>query len=145
MLEHDALPAGITLRVWSLSAPSGAEPVFESAGKWLHPLFELKEFLEQNPQIDPQDLILRDRIIGRAAAFLILQMGIPRAGAEIVSRLALSLFASRGLTLSGDSVVDSISCQTEELLANEDDSEKAWRLLSERRSLALARVQRPGS
>lgn len=145
MLEPAALPPGITLRVWSVSAPPGTAPLFESAGKWLHPLFELKEFLENNRQIDPGYLILRDRIIGRAAAFLIVQMGIKNVGAEIVSRRALSLFASKGLVPSAGTVVDKISCQTEDLLAGVEDFAEAWQLLSERRTRALARAQSAGS
>ena len=145
MAEPGPLPPGITLRVWSLRAPKGAEPIFESKGKWLHPLFELTEFLSLRPEIDPADLILRDRVIGRAAAFLILRMGVTHAGADVVSQRALSLFTQRGWSPTADTIVERIGCQTEDLLAKVDNIDDAWDLLIERRRIALMSLQRPVS
>ena len=144
MLEPEPLPEGVSLRVWSLSAPLGTPPVFESGGKWLHPLFELTEFLGAHPEIDREDLILRDRIIGRAAAFLMIGLGIKHVGGQLVSQRALSLFASRGWKPFAEAIVDKISCQTEDLLAEVNDFDEAWKLLSERRRRALEN-QRLGS
>jgi len=144
LAEAATLPPRVSLRVWRLSDP-GAEPLFESRGKWLHPLFELTEFLESHPEIDPKDLILRDRIVGRAAAFLILRLGIRNVGSDIVSRRALSLFSSRGLSPTAGITVDRIDCKTEDLLAEVEDFDQAWRLLSERRAGARKTLQRSGS
>ena len=44
--------------------------IFTSNGTWLHPLFELEAYLAAQP-IQPDQLILQDKIIGKAAALLI--------------------------------------------------------------------------
>jgi len=145
LLEPGPLPDGVSLQVWRLDDPEGEPPLFESRGKWLHPLFELTEFLALHPQISPSDLILRDRIIGRAAAFLILRMGLLHVGSQIVSQRALSLFAQRGWQPAAETLVERISCQTEDLLADVNDIDEAWDLLQERRQNALRRLQSTGS
>ena len=50
---------------------------FTSAGKWLHPLFELEEYLGARG-IDGSSGEVHDRIVGRASAFLITRLGIRR-------------------------------------------------------------------
>jgi len=45
-------------------------PIFTSFGKWLHPLFELEDYLAEHA-FQPENLILQDKIIGKAAALLI--------------------------------------------------------------------------
>jgi hypothetical protein len=131
------LPPGATLAVWRRSAEDAA-PIFQSGAKWLHPLFELTDFLAGRPDLDPAGLVLRDHIVGRAAAFLILRLGITEASAELASRPAHVLFAARGLVLAADRTVERIDCRTEELLAGVE-GEAAWNLLLERRRAALAR------
>src|SRR5438270_4906863 len=61
-------------------------PIFTSYGKWLHPLFELEDYLA-NHAIEPDKLILQDKIIGKAAALLILRMGFRTVKAGILSSL----------------------------------------------------------
>jgi len=129
-------PEGASLALWSLDA--GAEPIFVHGGRWLHPLFALEAFLAGRPDLDRSRLVLRDRVIGRGAGFLIVRMGIGNAGAALVSRRALELFEARGLPLGAEVLVDRIDCQTEDLLAEVTDPEAAWALLEERRRRALA-------
>ena len=50
-------------------------PIFTSDGKWLHPLFELEDYLTEHA-FQPDKLILQDKIIGKAAAFLIHRLGV---------------------------------------------------------------------
>ena len=50
------------------------KPIFTSFGKWLYPLFELEDYLAEHP-IQPENLILQDKIIGKAAALLIHRLG----------------------------------------------------------------------
>ena len=49
-------------------------PLFTSYGKWLHPLFELEDYLADH-HISPASLVLQDKIIGKAAALLIHRLG----------------------------------------------------------------------
>jgi hypothetical protein len=144
------------MALWPLSALAAGEevgpPLYVSGGKWLHPLFELLEWLsvegpaagsgEHAPFTSAGELFVRDRVIGRAAAFLILRAGIRNAWADVVSDGAMALFAAHGASLDGAERVASIGCQTESLLREVDDPDVAWTLLRDRRALAgrVARV-----
>jgi len=57
----DRLPEGISLQVFN-----GENLIFESSGKWLHPLFDFEEFLKtyEGPR---NDLRSHDSAIGKAA------------------------------------------------------------------------------
>ena len=49
-------------------------PIFTSHGKWLHPLFALEEYLADHA-FQPANLLLQDKIIGKAAALLSHRLG----------------------------------------------------------------------
>ena len=51
----------------SLTILKDGVPVFTSIGKWLHPLFELEDYLAEH-SLEPRNLVLQDKIIGKAAA-----------------------------------------------------------------------------
>ena len=151
------LPDGATMALWPLAALGAGRdggagevtgaPIYMSRGKWLHPLFDLLDLLESEPRtgstVDPNprreidaagELFLRDRVIGKAAAFLILRAGIRHAWADLVSDGALAVFATNGASLGGDERVPAIGCMTEELLRDADDPDRDWTLLSARRA-----------
>ena len=150
-----SLPDGATMALWPLSALAKGmevgEPLYVSSGKWLHPLFDLLDAASPGgPAVagtssqalaSAGDLFLRDRVIGRAAAFLILRAGIRHAWADVVSDGALSLFAAQGAFLGGTERVAAIGCMTEDLLRDVDDPDLAWALLLARRQTALAALQ----
>ena len=69
----------------SLELYLGNELLFSSRGRWLHPLFELEEFLKGN-NYDPRSLLLKDKIICKAAALLIVRLGIVQVRAGILSK-----------------------------------------------------------
>jgi hypothetical protein len=140
------LPEGITLRLYGRPASQDVEawPVlFESSKKWLHPLFELQEFLASHPEIARERLFLRDRIIGLAAAHLILSMQIRQVRTDLASRPAIALLQAQGVTIEAGQAVDAISCITEALLKGKTDPQEILQLLAERRAQSLARLQNP--
>jgi hypothetical protein len=106
-------------------------PIFTSHGKWLHPLFELEEYLAEHP-IQPENLILQDKIIGKAAALLILRMGFQTIKAGVLSRLGEAVLQRHGIAYTSEQLVDRIHCQTEELLATVEDPEEAYQLVKAR-------------
>ena len=91
---------------------SASQPVFSSAGKWLHPLFELEDFLDgAGSGLDRASLSLRDRIAGKAAALLIVRLGITAIASllETKQRMAFEQLVlecaskvSRAIGYSGD-------------------------------------------
>ena len=144
----DKLPDGITMQLYFLGDGSEGSPgkiLFSSSNKWLHPLFELEEFLalhaknESNFEFEggltasSADLFLRDRIIGRAAAFLIIRMGISKVETDIASRHALSLLNTNSVSIETIETIDAIKCITEDLLKDILEPEKVYSILTERR------------
>jgi hypothetical protein len=112
----------------SLEVFSGESLVFSSDQNWLHPIFELEIFLTEN-SYEPADLLLRDRILGKAAALLVIRLGIRRVVAEIMSKLGLEALERHGIQYEYDSLVDRIICRTEELLRDEMDPDRAYELV----------------
>jgi len=110
--------------------PEGT-PIFTSRGKWLHPLFELEDYLAEHA-FQPENLILQDKIIGKAAALLILRMGFQTIKAGVLSRLGEAVLQRHRMAYSYEQLVDRIHCQTEELLATVEDPEEAYRLVKVR-------------
>ena len=103
-------------------------PIFTSYGKWLHPLFELEAYLADHA-VQPENLILQDKIIGKAAALLIHRLRFRIVHAGILSRLGEAVLQRHGIAYTSEQLVDRIHCQTEELLATVEDPEEAYRLV----------------
>jgi len=116
------LPPPLTLRLYK-----SGEVVFSSDKHWLHPLFDLEAFFALSG-LDPAGTCLVDRVTGRAAAFLVVRLGI-----LVLSRRAVPVLDDAGVRHSCREEVDRILCATEDLLAPIQDPEAAWVLLQERR------------
>jgi zinc transport system ATP-binding protein len=111
--------------------PAERRLLFSSRGKWLHPLFELEEFLRREG-LDPGGLLIRDKIVGKAAAMLIVRMGFRRLEAGILSRPGRTVLDNRGIHYLYGELVERILCQTETVLENTWDLEEAYRIVRER-------------
>ena len=118
----------------SLEVFDGDKRIFTHHGRWLHPLFALEEFLLESGA-PPERLRLRDRIIGKAAAMLILRMGISEVYGELTSDLAVDYLEARGASIEWGRRVPRIECRTEELFADVDDTEAAYLELRRRAGL----------
>jgi len=112
----------------SLVVTQNGKEIFTHTGSWLHPLFELEKFLDENG-IDPATLFLQDKIVGRAAAFLIVGMGITRVKALTLSDLGKRVFEENSVEYQYDTLVDRILCRTERMLAETSDPLEARALL----------------
>jgi zinc transport system ATP-binding protein len=128
----------------SLELRAGGGIVFLSAGRWLHPLFELGDHLA-TAGIDASVTELRDKVVGRGSAFLIVRLGIRRVHAVLLSRLGKDVLDRSGVALTWDTLVDRIACATESLLEGVTDADEAYRILRDRRAAALGRGQRRGT
>lgn len=115
------------------------ELIFFSDGKWLNPLFEFEQFLrQQNYPIG--SLIIKDKIVGKAAALLQVKLGIKKVLAIMMSELGKQVFDHFHIEYEYQNLVPRIQCRTEELLKNELDPEIAYFILSN-----LAGQNRPGT
>ena len=115
----------------TLTVCRNGTPIFTSNSKWLHPLFELEEYLAAHP-IQPENLILQDKIIGKAAALLIQRLGFHTVKAGVLSRLGEAVLQRHGMAYAYEQLVDRIHCQTEELLVTVEDPEEAYQLVKVR-------------
>eukprot|EP01062_Namystynia_karyoxenos_P038771 TRINITY_DN28161_c0_g1_i1.p3 TRINITY_DN28161_c0_g1~~TRINITY_DN28161_c0_g1_i1.p3 ORF type:complete len:172 (+),score=64.06 TRINITY_DN28161_c0_g1_i1:75-518(+) len=131
----------------TLRASVGGAAVFESSSKWLHPIFELDEWLYPGglgggapPRCPPAELHVRDKVIGRAAALLLLRLGVRQLHAETLSALGREALEAAGAVATWDAEIPSVGCATEQLLGAVTDPHEAHRIVAERRRLALARA-----
>ena len=120
-----------TAQAPTLTILQDGTPIFTSHSKWLHPLFELEAYLAEHA-FQPAQLLLQDKIIGKAAALLILRLGFHTVKAGVLSRLGEAIFHRHGIAYTYELLVDRIHCQTEELLATVKEPEEAYRLVKAR-------------
>jgi hypothetical protein len=110
--------------------------LFSSRGRWLHPLFELEQYLEAH-SVDTSRSEIHDKVVGRGSAFLIVRLGITRVHAVLLSRLGKDVLDRAAVTCTWDTLVDKIECGTEELLRAVTDPAAAYAVLAERARKAL--------
>jgi len=115
----------------TLEVYQGEALVFASDGKWLHPLFDLEGFLAEY-DYDPHTLVAFDKIVGRAAALLWTRLGIGYLRAGILSEPGRAALERHGVVHEYGTLVDRIACQTEKILSDEFDPERAYAILKER-------------
>lgn len=107
------------------------QTVFTSDQHWLYPLFELEDYLKQS-EIGANDLFLKDKIAGKAAACLIVFLGIKRCHIELLSERAIPVFKANGIEFTYDNLVDHIQCRTEDLITDKMNIADAYLFLRKR-------------
>ncbi|MBN1347837.1 DUF1893 domain-containing protein [candidate division KSB1 bacterium] len=115
----------------ALEVYSEDQLIFFDDEKWLHPLFKLEQFLTEK-RVNPAALTVKDKIIGKAAALMIVRLKIGTVNAGLISVPAIDAFKRFGVTFEFQTCVDRIDCATEALLIDEWDVEKAYLLLRRR-------------
>ena len=118
----------------TLEVFSGETPIFPSTGKWLYPLFELEDFLAATGY-ESAHLTVKDKIVGRASALLLVRLGVGYVIAGIMSQPGKQALEKHEVEYEYQSLVDRITCRTEEILADEFDPQKAYVILKERAGL----------
>ena len=107
------------------------ELIFQSDSHWLHPIFEFEEAVK-GKELKYYLLQVRDKIIGRAAALLLVRLDIKIMHAHMLSHPGRDVLEYYKIDYSYDLLVDKIGCQTEDLLADEYDLEEAYTLIQQR-------------
>jgi zinc transport system ATP-binding protein len=123
----------------SLEFIMDGQVLFSSTGKWLHPLFELEQFLKAR-EINASMGEIRDKVVGRGSAFLMVRLGVRTAHAGMLSRLGKDVLDHAGVACTWNVIVDEIECQTESILREVTDPEEAYPILAERARKARARA-----
>lgn len=104
------------------------ERLYKSRERGVKPLLS---FLEQ--KIDPQDLCAADKVVGKAAAYLYILLGIKCIYADIISEKALEVFERFSVDVSFRLSVPAIKnragtgfCPMESAVADIDDPNRAF-------------------
>ena len=108
--------------------------IFSDKGRWLNPLFALEQFLATYTG-EKSCLSAHDTAAGKAAAVLMVRMGIKRAHINLMSSLAIEYYQAHGVEISWDQKVDKLACKTEELLSTLSDADEMYRILRMRAKL----------
>ncbi|MBN2048864.1 MAG: DUF1893 domain-containing protein [Spirochaetales bacterium] len=114
----------------SLIVTRGEETVFSHTGSWLHPLFALEEYLRET-HLNPEELFLQDKIVGKAAAFLIVGMGFKKIKALTLSLPGKDVLDAAEAEYTYDNLVDRIQCRTERMLAEARDPSEARAMIDD--------------
>ena len=109
--------------------------IFFSDKNWIHPLFEFEVFLEKS-HFEAEKLFIKDKIIGKAAALLLIHFKIKKIHARTLSRLGQEILETYQISYSYDKLIDQIYCQTENLLSDISDTQVAYNLLRARADIA---------
>jgi zinc transport system ATP-binding protein len=105
--------------------------IFTSDSHWLHPLFELDDFLSKN-EFPVSDLFLQDKVAGKAAACMMARLGIKKCHIELISKRAVSVFEKADITYTYGTMVEQIDCRTEYLITDEMPVDEVWLFLRKR-------------
>ena len=82
--------------------------------------------------INLSECTLFDTVVGRAGALMMVYLGVRNVHAGILSKLAIPVFETAGVSYEATKIVDRIGCCTEDLLADEIDPAAAFSMLSAR-------------
>ncbi len=116
---------------FSLQVFIDGEIIFQSKSKWLLPLFELEDYLKDHP-VDMALTEVHDKVIGKAAALLILRLGAGSVHGVVMSELADVVLCQADIPHFYKKLVERIDCRTEELLLEIDDKDAAYEILCKR-------------
>jgi len=117
--------------VHSLEVYHQEKLVFFSDQNWIYPLFELEKFLQLN-SFPVEELLVQDKIVGKAAALLMVHFRIRQVKAQLISRLGMETLTQFKVAFEYQQLVDRIYCQTEELLQLVMDPETGYGILAAR-------------
>ncbi|MFW5690088.1 MAG: DUF1893 domain-containing protein [Spirochaetota bacterium] len=128
----------------TLIAYLDGDPIYQSEGKWLHPLLELESVLDrlglQRGALNGR-LTTRDKVVGRAGALLSVRLGIREIDTELLSARALPVLEAHGVVVHAQRTEERIFCATEDLLAHVSDPDQAHRMILARIAARQAATQ----
>jgi zinc transport system ATP-binding protein len=105
--------------------------IFFHDGSWLHPLFALDKFLAEK-DYETSKFLVKDKIVGKAAALILLYFNVGEIEAQLMSRLAKNLLDINNIPYRYHQLVDRIECKTEALFLDVDDPSEAYMTLKKR-------------
>jgi len=105
--------------------------IFYSDRRWLHPIFEFEKFLAGR-ELPVAEILVRDKIIGRAAALLLVRLGVRTIEAQTMSELGREVLKTYRVSFRYQHLVERIGCQTEVILKGELNPQTAYEIIRNR-------------
>jgi ABC-type multidrug transport system fused ATPase/permease subunit len=105
--------------------------IFENDEHWLYPLFALEDFLK-GKNFNQEELFLKDKIAGKAAASLMVKFGISNCYIELLSERAIPVFERNKVKYTYGTLVDHIQCRTEDLIIDSMTIDETYTFLRKR-------------
>jgi hypothetical protein len=105
--------------------------IFYSDEHWLYPLFSFEVFLEKS-HLNSEELLIKDKIVGKAAALLFIYFNIKHVHAVMLSELGEAVLKRWNIDYTYKNLVERIDCQTENILLEENDPDKAYQIIKAR-------------
>jgi zinc transport system ATP-binding protein len=115
----------------SLIVTLNNKTVFTSDQHWLHPLFEFEEYLQESRE-SAEKMFLRDKVAGKAAACMMVYLGIRKCHIELLSERAIPIFEENKIEFSYDHLVARIECGTEDLITDDMSIKETYLFLRKR-------------
>jgi hypothetical protein len=115
----------------SLEVYAGDRLIFFSDRNWVYPLLDLEVLLAEGG-LPEGELTARDKVVGKAAAMIMVHLGIVRVDALMMSELARDFLAGRGVPFDHEQLVPRILCRTEALLEDVEDPAEAHHIIKQR-------------
>ncbi len=91
-------------------------------------MLELERFLLDSAVAAPE-CSLYDKLVGKAAALLLVRLGIRKLETDLLSDRAVPVLQAHRVSYRFGARVERLDCRTEELLADIDDPQQAHRLI----------------
>lgn len=105
--------------------------IFKSSRHWLHPLLDLEAHLK-TLQIASDELVVHDKIIGTASAFLLANLSVREVHAVTLSSLGERVLKRFSLPYTYLHHVEIIACATEKSLSPEMPLDQALNIIRQR-------------
>ncbi|BCR21855.1 DUF1893 domain-containing protein [Borrelia sp. HM] len=105
--------------------------LYSNMERGLKPLLEVDNFINKYIQ-NKEGLEIYDKVVGKAAAVIIYNIGFQNVHAGVISQVAKDFLESRGIRVSFKRLVEKINDKTENLIESLENPEEIYKYLIKR-------------
>ncbi|UPA10589.1 DUF1893 domain-containing protein [Borrelia parkeri] len=105
--------------------------LYSNMERGLKPLLEVDNFINKYIQ-NKEGLEIYDKVVGKAAAVIIYNIGLQNVQAGVISQPAKDFLESRGIRVSFKRLVEKINDKTENLIESLENPEEVYKYLIKR-------------
>ncbi|ANF33899.1 MULTISPECIES: DUF1893 domain-containing protein [Borrelia] len=105
--------------------------LYSNMERGLKPLLEVDNFINKYIQ-NKEGLEIYDKVVGKAAAVIIYNIGLQNVQAGVISQPAKDFLESRGIRVTFKRLVEKINDKTENLIESLENPEEVYKYLIKR-------------